>query len=198
MQYVFSLSILFCFILNSFCFSGNLWAQNQEVRAFVADLSQDIKLMDRQIRSLSLEIEILKDNQAETNNRPSLRALEMKLNQMGNDLNALKLALSAQERRIKQAVLDEVNKQMNVYVSNINSRLGYIDDSENKRDVKEVFSDNYPKSGVSYEVQSGDTLSQIAVQFGSRVEYIQNANQINDPARDLLVGDIIFIPLTEE
>ena len=154
--------------------------------------------MDRQIRSLSLEIEILKDNQAETNNRPSLRALEMKLNQMGNDLNALKLALSAQERRIKQAVLDEVNKQMNVYVSNINSRLGYIDDSENKRDVKEVFSDNYPKSGVSYEVQSGDTLSQIAVQFGSRVEYIQNANQINDPARDLLVGDIIFIPLTEE
>ena len=198
MQSVFSLSILFCFILNSFCFSGNLWAQNQEVRAFVADLSQDITLMDRQIRSLSLEIEILKDNQAETNNRPSLRALEMKLNQMGNDLNALKLALSAQERRIKQAVLDEVNKQMNVYVSNINSRLGYIDDSENKRDVKEVFSDNYPKSGVSYEVQSGDTLSQIAVQFGSRVEYIQNANQINDPARDLLVGDIIFIPLTEE
>ena len=68
----------------------------------------------------------------------------------------------------------------------------------NKRDVKEVFSDNYPKSGVSYEVQSGDTLSQIAVQFGSSVEYIQNANQINDPARDLLVGDIIFIPLTEE
>ena len=198
MQSVFSLSILFCFILNSFCFSGNLWAQNQEVRAFVADLSQDITLMDRQIRSLSLEIEILKDNQAETNNRPSLRALEMKLNQMGNDLNALKLALSAQERRIKQAVLDEVNKQMNVYVSNINSRLGYIDDSENKLDVKEVFSDNYPKSGVSYEVQSGDTLSQIAVQFGSRVEYIQNANQINDPARDLLVGDIIFIPLTEE
>lgn len=199
MQSVFSLSILLCFILNSFCFSGNLWAQNQEARALVADLSQDITLMDRQIRSLSLEIEILKDNQAETNNnRPSLRALEMKLNQMGNDLNALKLALSAQERRIKQAVLDEVNKQMNVYVSNINSRLGYIDDSENKRDVKEVFSDNYPKSGVSYEVQSGDTLSQIAVQFGSSVEYIQNANQINDPARDLLVGDIIFIPLTEE
>ncbi len=62
----------------------------------------------------------------------------------------------------------------------------------------QVFSDNYPKSGLSYEVQSGDTLSQIAVQFGSSVEYIQNANQINDPARDLLVGDIIFIPLTEE
>ena len=193
MQSVFPLSILLCFI-----FSGNLRAENHEARALVADLSQDIALMDRQIRSLSLEIEILKDNQAETSNRSSLRALEMKLNQMSNDLNALKIAVSAQEKRIKQAVLDEVAKQMNVYVSNINSQLGYANNSDNKRDVKEVFSDNYPKSGVSYEVQSGDTLSQIAVQFGSRVEYIQNANQINDPARDLRVGDIIFIPLTEE
>ena len=86
---------------------------------------------------------------------------------------------------------------MNVYVSNIISQLGLKNNSEKKSEVKEVFTDNYPKSGVSYEVQSGDTLSQIAVQFGSKVEYIQNANQINDPARDLRVGDIIFIPLTE-
>ena len=64
--------------------------------------------MDRQIRSLSLEIEILKDNQAETSNRSSLRALEIKLNQMSKDLNALKNAVSAQEKRIKQGVLDEV------------------------------------------------------------------------------------------
>ena len=197
MQLVFPLSVFLCFIFSSFCFSGNLWAQNQEARALVADLSQDIALMDRQIRSLSLEIEILKDNQAETSNQSSLRALEMKLNQMSNDLNAFKIAISAQEKRIKQAVLDEVAEQMNVYVSNINSKLGYTNDSGNKHDVKGVFSDNYPKSGMSYEVQSGDTLSQIAVQFGSRVEYIQNANQINDPTRDLRVGDIIFIPLTE-
>ena len=198
MQLVFPLSILLCFIFSSYYFSGNLWAQNQEARALVADLSQDIALMDRQIRSLSLEIEILKDSQAENSNRSSFHALEMKLNQMSNDLNTLKIAVSAQEKRIKQAVLNEVAEQMNAYVSNINSQYGYADDSDNKHAVKEVFSDNYPKSGVSYEVQSGDTLSQIAVQYDSRVEYIQNANQINDPARDLRVGDIIFIPLTEE
>ena len=164
----------------------------------MADLSQDIALMDRQVRGLKLDIEILKENQAETNKQSSIRALEIKLNQMSNDLNALKTAISAQEKRIKQAVLDEVAKQMNVYVSNINSQLGLKNNSEKKSEVKEVFTDNYPKSGVSYEVQSGDTLSQIAVQFGSKVEYIQNANQINDPARDLRVGDIIFIPLTED
>lgn len=198
MQLVFPLSLLLCFIFSSVCMSGNLSAQNQEARAMVADLSQDIALMDRQIRGLKLDVEILKDNQAETSNQSSVRALEMKLNQLSNDLNALKIAVSAQEKRIKQAVLDAVAKQMDVYVSNINSQLGFADNSAKKRDVKEVFSDDYPKSGVSYEVQPGDTLSQIAVQFGSRVEYIQNANQINDPTRDLRVGDIIFIPLTDE
>ena len=198
MQLVFPLSLLLCFIFSSVCMSGNLSAQNQEARAMVADLSQDIALMDRQIRGLKLDVEILKDNQAETCNQSSVRALEMKLNQLSNDLNALKIAVSAQEKRIKQAVLDAVAKQMDVYVSNINSQLGFADNSAKKHDVKEVFSDDYPKSGVSYEVQPGDTLSHIAVQFGSRVDYIQNANQINDPARDLRVGDIIFIPLTDE
>jgi|TARA_A200000113_G_scaffold225969_1_gene249105 LysM repeat protein len=195
---VYPLSLLLCFIFSSAFVSGNLSAQNKEARALVADLSQDIALMDRQVRGLKLDIEILKENQAETNKQSSIRALEIKLNQMSNDLNALKTAISAQEKRIKQAVLDEVAKQMNVYVSNINSQLGLKNNSEKKSEVKEVFTDNYPKSGVSYEVQSGDTLSQIAVQFGSKVEYIQNANQINDPARDLRVGDIIFIPLTED
>ncbi|MFL2848469.1 MAG: LysM peptidoglycan-binding domain-containing protein [Coraliomargaritaceae bacterium] len=178
--------------------NGNLSAQNQEARALVADLSQDIALMDRQIRGLKLDIEILKDNQLETLNKSSVRSLELKLNQMSNDLNALKDAVSAQEKRIKQAVLDDVAKQMNAYVSQINTQIGFTENQASNGDVKKVFSDTYPKSGVSYEVQSGDTLSQIAVQFGSKVQYIQDANQINDPARDLRVGDIIFIPLTED
>ncbi len=198
MQLVFPVSLLLCFIFSSVCMNGNLSAQNQEARALVADLSQDIALMDRQIRGLKLDIEILKDNQLETLNKSSVRSLELKLNQMSNDLNALKDTVSAQEKRIKQALLDEVAKQMNTYVSQINTQIGFTENRANNTDVKKVFSDTYPKSGVSYEVQSGDTLSQIAVQFGSKVQYIQDANQINDPARDLRVGDIIFIPLTED
>lgn len=198
MQLVFPSSLLLCFIFGSVCLSGNLSAQNQEARALVADLSQDIALMDRQIRGLKLDIEILKDNQAETLNKSSVRALELKLNQMSNDLNILKKAVSAQEKRIKQAILNEVAEQMDAYVYQINSQIAFTESQVKSADVKKVFSDSYPKSGVSYEVQSGDTLSQIAAHFGSKVQYIQDANQINDPARDLRVGDIIFIPLTED
>ena len=132
MHMVYPLSLLLCFIFSSAFVSGNLSAQNKEARALVADLSQDIALMDRQVRGLKLDIEILKENQAETNKQSSIRALEIKLNQMSNDLNALKTAISAQEKRIKQAVLDEVAKQMNVYVSNINSQLGLKNNSEKK------------------------------------------------------------------
>ena len=198
MQLVFPLSMLLCFVFSSFFVSGQLLAQTQEARVLVADLTQDIALMDRQIRSLSLEVEILKEKNEKAINGPSYRALEMKLDQISNDLNALKSDLSTQEKRIKQEVLDKLAKQMNIYVSNINSQLGYPNIAEKNSDAKNVFPNNYPKSGVSYEVQPGDTLSEIAVRFGSRVEHIQNANQINDPSKDLRVGDIIFIPLTEE
>ena len=109
MHMVYPLSLLLCFIFSSAFVSGNLSAQNKEARALVADLSQDIALMDRQVRGLKLDIEILKENQAETNKQSSIRALEIKLNQMSNDLNALKTAISAQEKRIKQADQNEAS-----------------------------------------------------------------------------------------
>ena len=111
MQLVFPLSMLLCFVFSSFFVSGQLLAQTQEARVLVADLTQDIALMDRQIRSLSLEVEILKEKNEKAINGPSYRALEMKLDQISNDLNALKSDLSTQEKRIKQEVLDKLAKQ---------------------------------------------------------------------------------------
>jgi LysM repeat protein len=61
--------------------------------------------------------------------------------------------------------------------------------------LPQQFSEEYPKTGVSYEVRSGDTLSGIARAQGSKIKWIQNANKIANPARDLQVGQTIFIPL---
>jgi LysM repeat protein len=58
------------------------------------------------------------------------------------------------------------------------------------------FSEDYPKTGVTYTVRSGDTLSAIARAHGSTVKHIQNANKIVNPSRDLQVGQTIFIPVT--
>jgi len=56
------------------------------------------------------------------------------------------------------------------------------------------FSEDYPENGVLYTVKRGDTLSGIARRLDSTVKDIQNANKIVDPARDLRVGDVIFVP----
>ena len=55
------------------------------------------------------------------------------------------------------------------------------------------FSDNFPKEGVKYTVQKGETLAEIAKKTGSKVQDIINANKISDPAR-ILAGQTLFIP----
>ncbi len=53
---------------------------------------------------------------------------------------------------------------------------------------------DYPKTGISYTVKKGDTLSKIAHEHHSKIAYIQAANHIQDPNKDLRPGQTIFIP----
>ena len=59
--------------------------------------------------------------------------------------------------------------------------------------IQTSFSDNFPKEGISYTVQKGDTLAVIAKKTGSKSQDIINANKIADPSR-ILVGQTLFIP----
>ena len=59
------------------------------------------------------------------------------------------------------------------------------------------FSDDFPKTGKTYVVRSGDTLSKIARDHGSTIKNIQNANKIVNPSKDLQVGETIFIPISQ-
>jgi LysM repeat protein len=56
-----------------------------------------------------------------------------------------------------------------------------------------TFTEDYPKEGVSYTVQRGDTLSSIAHKTNAKTQDIINANKITDPTR-LQVGQTLFIP----
>ena len=57
-----------------------------------------------------------------------------------------------------------------------------------------AFGSDYPQSGITYVVQSGDTLAKIARKNNSKIKWIQDANKIADPSRGLRIGDKIFIP----
>lgn len=46
---------------------------------------------------------------------------------------------------------------------------------------------------VTYVVQEGDTLAEIAQRFGTTVEALQVANDIEDP-NEIIIGDVLVIP----
>lgn len=208
MQSVFPAYHLYFYFLLWMLVAHTGGAQNLEMRSALANVSQDIALLDRELRSLKLEVQLLSEQKVVSEGAVNMQSLSGRLKRLEEELSSLKRALSEQENAIKTAVLTEVSEAMEDYFSEIKVLLTDSTNnlsptnprvrSEQASGVKTEFSENFPKSGISYEVQSGDTLSQIALKFGSKVAYIQDANQIVNPARDLRVGDVIFIPLTED
>ena len=55
------------------------------------------------------------------------------------------------------------------------------------------FAEDFPREGVSYTVQKGDTLAVIARKTGARAQDIINANKLADPSR-IQAGQVLFIP----
>jgi LysM repeat protein len=53
--------------------------------------------------------------------------------------------------------------------------------------------ENFPREGISYTVQKGDTVAVIARKTGARAQDIINANQLADPSR-IQAGQVLFIP----
>lgn len=52
---------------------------------------------------------------------------------------------------------------------------------------------SYPKEGISYTVQKGDTVGSIAKKTGGRSQDIVAANRLADPSR-IQVGQVLFVP----
>ena len=61
--------------------------------------------------------------------------------------------------------------------------------------IQTNFSEDFPKEGINYTVQTGDSLAIIAKKNNAKQQDIINANKISDPAR-IVVGQTLFIPTT--
>ena len=59
--------------------------------------------------------------------------------------------------------------------------------------MQTTFGDDFPKEGINYTVQSGDTLAVIARKNNAKLQDIINANKIADPTR-VRAGQTLFIP----
>ncbi len=177
-------------------------AQSDGLRVSVANMSQDISMLVQQVKTLHLEVEALQRE----NNR--LRAQMEALSSSGgvnaqiagleNTINRLRVEFRQADEIQKTKIINEVSRQIKALGSEMQTALNSVAkvvSSEPRVEVPVHFSNDYPKTGKPYVVRRGDTLSGIARDHGSTVKDIQNANKIVNPARDLQVGETIFIPI---
>ena len=183
---------------------SSLSAQSDNLRVTVANLNQDVSLLSQQLKTLRLEIEDMR--RENTRLRSQVAAASANKDTQAQIVN-LSAAIDGLRREYRQAdeaqkkqIVEEVSRQISALGRETQSALNAVAkavDSAPRVSAPVHFSEDYPKSGKPYTVRSGDTLSGIARRHGSTVKYIQNANKIANPAKDLRVGETIFIPISE-
>jgi LysM repeat protein len=125
---------------------------------------------------------------------------EVQISSLGSAVEAVRRDYRAADAAQKEEILAEVNRQMRALAKETEGAIGAVAavvGSEPQVVTPVHFSSDYPKTGITYTVRSGDTLSKIARDHSSNIKHIQNANKIVNPAKDLQVGQTIFIPIAQ-
>ena len=83
--------------------------------------------------------------------------------------------------------MEKLGKQTNTAIDSLAKGMA------TRPTVQTIFTEDFPKEGVSYTVQKGDSLALIAKKTGAKAQDIVNANKIADPSH-IQVGQTLFIP----
>jgi LysM repeat protein len=159
----------------------------------LANLREDVRLLTQRLGELGLRIEQLERE----NNALQAKAGQsyVTLAQLNEAIAGLQKTMQAALRDQKHETLQQVSVQLEKLARETQAAIDAVARGVATRPAvtTPTFNDSYPKEGVSYTVQKGDTLSSIAHKTGARMEDIINANKITDPTR-LQVGQTLFIP----
>lgn len=158
----------------------------------LASLREDVRLLTQRVGELAMTVEQLsRDKEALQAKTSQAYVTVEQLNRAIADLNrSVQNSLGDQRRE----VLAQVAGQIERLGRQTNAALDALAKNQATRPVVQTnFAEDFPKQGVNYTVQAGDTLSTIAQKHNARVSDIQNANKISDPTR-IRVGQSLFIP----
>jgi LysM repeat protein len=166
-------------------------AQDQS-RVELANLRQDVMLLTQRVGELTMTVEQLNRDNASLQAKTSASYVTVEqLNRAIAEINRTIQSGLADSRR---DVLAQVSTQITRLGSQTNAALDSLAKGQATRPVVQTkFNDNFPKEGINYTVQAGDTISTIAQKHNSRVADITNANKITDPTK-IMVGQTLFIP----
>lgn len=181
-----------------------LFAQNNQL----AGMQQDLAELRNEVEKLKLENADLRDalnkqrnasvgnsSTAEASARTKAEALaevDRRLKQQTADVNA---ALTELGRRVDAALAGR--QPLAKPTGTPPSTTGVAPPTTTPPPAPEDgLPTDMPRTGTSYKVKSGDTVTKIARQFGSKIEWILQANKLPSPGA--LRADVeIFVPQPE-
>ncbi len=189
-----------CIAMWKSVFVGGLFAatafgqvQNQQIE--VANLREDVRGLSQRVNELALRLEQLERENAELRQRVSSVGTSLvsltQLNEAIADANRHARAAAA---TAKSEALQQVSVQLEKLGKQTNAALESLAKSQAMRPVVQTsFTEDYPKEGIRYTVQKGDSIAGIAKKTGAKQQDIINANKISDPSH-IAVGQTLFIP----
>ena len=170
----------------------------------LANLTQDLELISRQVANLRSEVEILRREnaqlrivaeQATKTQGVSTGSLQEFARQMDGRLESLRVDI-AKNKTGGEALQRNVDSRFQKLIKQMNAGFAaYNGGSPSVASPPPVkFTDDYPKDkGFVHVVGKGETISSIALKYKSKIPWILSANRISDPTK-VHVGKELFVP----
>jgi LysM repeat protein len=173
----------------------------QNERIMMANLKQDLELINREVTGLRSEVELLRRENAQlrvaleqVSRSPQSNQETGLILELQNRMQVLELALK-QSERARESMQDGVNQKFKQMIEQMNLGFEQVTSQNKQKSVPPPpsFSTDYPKNGFVHKVEKGETVSSIAQKYQSKVSWIIDANQIADPTK-VFVGRELFVP----
>ncbi|MDB6093305.1 MAG: Peptidoglycan-binding LysM [Verrucomicrobia bacterium] len=172
--------------------SVGAFAQAPLSQVEIANMREDMRGLVQRVGELGLRIEQLERQNAELREKTNAAMpAYATLAQLNDAIIDLKHAIAAGDTAGAERTSAQIKKLGEATNAAIDSLAKGM---ATRPTVPTTFSDTFPKEGVSYTVQKGDTLAVIAKKTGARTQDIINANKIVDPSR-IVAGQTLFIPI---
>ncbi|MDR1665826.1 MAG: LysM peptidoglycan-binding domain-containing protein [Puniceicoccales bacterium] len=180
--------------------------------------TEEIYFIDRKVNRVEAEYEKVRQTseilrQKMTQMETQYHTLAQEVTENLDQLRAKYLELGQRMQKAYEEYQEKLLSEVNLKVQDLAQQMqkGFDQLSETIRKVEgnafqavegakkvmgqnhPLFSDNYPHQGVVYTLQKGDVLSTVARKLNSTVEYIRNANHLENP-NILQPGQVIFVP----
>jgi LysM repeat protein len=158
-------------------------------------LREDVRGLTQRVGELSLKLEQLERENSELRQRASAADRSyVTVSQLRDAIEDVNRNVRSAVESSKADTLQHVKAQIEKLGNATNAALESLAKAQSARPAPPtIFAEDYPKEGIKYTVQKGDSLAIIAKKTGAKQQDIINANKLSDPSR-ITVGQTLFIP----